>query len=128
MLGEQTYMWTVQSKPGSMVSLSIGVPWTSSSVVSHTPQPESLWVVRHTMISYAASLSLNLFIHGRGLMKAMPKGCTKDQSHTSKVLGTSWCAENKDCYFKCIRHTESLHGKDLRIQVNLPKGKNLPFP
>ena len=93
-------MWTVQSKPGCVVSLSIGVLWTSSSVATDLGQ-NPCWVVRHTMISYATSLSLSLLIQG--------------------VLGTRWCAENRDCYFKYIRSTESLHGKDLRIQVNLSR-------
>lgn len=67
------------------------------------------------MISYASSPGLNLFIHGRELMKAVPQGCTKDQRNAPKVLGTSWYAVSRDCYFKYIMHPESLRGKGLRI-------------
>ena len=52
-------------------------------------------------------------------MKSVPQGCTKDQRNTSKVLGTSWYAVSRDRYFKCIMHTESLHGKGSE-STNLP--------
>lgn len=87
-----------------------GVTQTSARI------PTGFLMVRHTTISCAASLSLNLFIHGRMLVKAMPRGCSTDQRSTSKVLSTHWCIVNRDCYFKCIRHTESLLGKGLRIR------------
>lgn len=85
-------------------------------------------MVRHAMISYTTTLSLDLFIHGKELVKAIPQGCIKEQRNIFKVLGTRCCAINRNCYFKCIKHKESVHGKSLKVQVNLLNIKNLLYP
>lgn len=99
-----------------------GVTQTSARI------PTGFLMVRHTTIGCAASLSLNLFIHGRMLVKAMPWGCS-DQRSTSKILSPGRCAVNRDCYFKCIRHTGSLLGKGPGIRRQISHRERIfPIP
>lgn len=126
MLREQSYNWTVQSKSEHMITLSIGVLGASGSMVSHRPWPEfqlgSQWL--GTRCDQLCNLPEPQHIYlWKRVNESCASGCTKDQRNTSKVLGVHYI----EIVFLCIMHAESLHGKDLRIKVNLPKGENLPY-
>lgn len=103
-------------------------PWASSSEVSHRPQPESppgrFLMVIHTEMRQPPWASACLFMGG-DYWELCLGPLLRIRETTLQVLSASWCTVNRDCYCKCMRPAEGLHGTGLRIRRQISQRERI---